>query len=47
MNTAGIFGWVFSLLTGNILLTWLIRRYDGEQGLAKTTAKNVEGKVQE
>lgn len=23
MDTAGIFGWVFSLLTGSILLTWL------------------------
>jgi len=23
MNAAGIFGWVFSLLTGSILLTWL------------------------
>jgi uncharacterized protein len=29
MSTAGIFGWVFSLLTGSILLTWL---YNSSKG---------------
>lgn len=29
MNAAGIFGWIFSLLTGSILLTWLFNSTKG------------------
>lgn len=29
MNTAGMFGWIFSLLAGSILLTWLFNSSRG------------------
>ncbi|WP_147205678.1 hypothetical protein [Segetibacter aerophilus] len=29
MDTAGIFGWIFSLFTGSVLLTWLFNSSKG------------------